>query len=172
MIFSAILFFLVVIIFIFLPGFFLYTLLHRKESGFETLVFSLGIGIGIYLSLSVILFWLHLFWGIWLLLPLSILGLVKLIKQSSLTLRSFISLEFLLIVLGSCLMVFYTWNSGMLQKGMLLFYGVNSTDSIYHLSLIQSLLAGFPPYHLALSGIPIKGYNFLYDLFVASFVGY
>ncbi len=171
MIVSAILFFLIVFVFIFLPGYYLYSLTGRKGSGSEEFVLSLGIGIGVYLSLCVILFWIHFFSGILLLVPLSFLGILKLVKQHTITVRSFFTIEFLLILLGSCLMVFYTWNSGMLYHNSLYFYGVNSTDSIYHVSLIQSLLSGFPPYHLAISGVALKGYNFLYDLFVASFVG-
>lgn len=171
MILSALLFFGVFLFFIFLPGFFLYTFLTRTDDSLGASALSIGIGCSVWMVVSFFFSWLHFPLGIpVVVLPFSILGLLRMLRDKKFFLKDFLSFEFLFILLGSCLMVFYTWNSGTIVGNGIRFYGVNSVDGIYHLSLIQSLIQGFPPEHLALADIPIRGYNFLYDLLVGSFV--
>ncbi len=69
-----------------------------------------------------------------------------------------------LIFLGILVQGSLVFFSGIKYSDGLKFFGANAHDGIWHLSLIQSLSQGFPPYNLAFSGALLRNYHFLSDL--------
>lgn len=57
--------------------------------------------------------------------------------------------------------------SGWFTSEGLILRGVNRTDGIWNIGLIQELKYHFPPEHPGFSEIPLKGYHFLFHLLVA-----
>ena len=51
----------------------------------------------------------------------------------------------------------------------LVFYSINATDAMYHVSLIGNLMHHFPPTHGGLDGVALRGYHFFYDFLLANF---
>lgn len=66
------------------------------------------------------------------------------------------------IVLFSVSMV----TSGYSQNGIIL-QGAHATDAVWNLSLVRELSRQFPPEHPGISGIPLRGYHFLYNLWLS-----
>ncbi len=168
------LYFFILVAFVFyLPGRFLLRIAGNKAESFtETLSLSIVIGLSLFIFFTYLLSWIKIEWvyNIFVIVIFileykkSYYEFRKLIKSPVYSLR-----EIFLILFGSAAMVYLTWNSGSYRNGDLLFYGVNSGDSLFHLSLIGSLINNFPPIHPELAGIPLKGYNFFYDFLLANF---
>lgn len=57
--------------------------------------------------------------------------------------------------------------SGWFTSEGLILRGVNKTDGIWNIALIQELKYHFPPDHPGFSAVPLKGYHFLFHLLVA-----
>lgn len=158
---------------LYLPGRWLLRLTGYKFDSFViTFSSSLVIGIASFLFVTYLLAWIKLdYLYNLILLPVLFFEFKPSVTElrQQLKLKYIISWEALIIILGSCLMAYLTWQSGSYQNGNILFYGVNGQDSIYHLALIGSLLSNFPPFHPGLAGIPLRGYNFFYDFIIAEF---
>jgi len=167
-------YFLVLILFAFyLPGKFLLNIfsvkLENRHSGFA-IAFGVGIALFVLSVYSLSFLKLEAFYNIFLIFILIIQGKreIKNLRGSS---RKDLPLpEIGIIIIGSILMVFSIALSGRMSGEGMIFYGLNSQDGIYHLSLISNLINNFPPTHPGLSGVPLNGYHFFYDLIVANFV--
>ena len=73
----------------------------------------------------------------------------------------------LIILLLSIIFSLGMLTSGWTSSEGLMLRGVNATDGIWNLGLIQELKYHFPPDHPGFAGIPLKGYHFLFHLLVA-----
>lgn len=58
--------------------------------------------------------------------------------------------------------------SGWIGEGGLKLVGVNASDGIWNLALIEELKHHFPPDHPGFAGQPLKAYHFLYHLLLAN----
>lgn len=73
-----------------------------------------------------------------------------------------------LIAAGVIFQMIPTFRSGLTFSYGLGFWGPNSHDGIWHVSLINQLVKGLPPDNPILAGEALKNYHFFYDLMVAS----
>jgi hypothetical protein len=159
---------------LYLPGRWFLRLSGYKFNSFViTFSSSLVVGMAAFLFTTYLLAWIKLDYLYNLvLIPVAIFELKPSYSEfkTKLKIKDFISWQGSLIAFGSILMSYITWRSGSYQNGNILFYGVNGGDSVYHLALINSLIANFPPYHPGLAGVLLRGYNFFYDFIIAEFV--
>ena len=58
-------------------------------------------------------------------------------------------------------------SSGWITQEGLILRGVNRTDGIWNIGLIQELKYHFPPEHPGFAGLQLKGYHFLFHILVA-----
>lgn len=170
---SFILFLAIVTLVIYLPG-----RMFLRFSGFKytsfiiTFSISLIVGLAAFLFSTYTLSWLKIPFLYNLIIPIALFfEYKKSFKEfkDNLKIKNLLTLEGILVILGTLAMVYTTWGSGVYKNGEMLFYGVNGQDSVYHLALIGSLISSFPPVHPGLSGIPLRGYNFFYDFLIANF---
>ena len=170
---NFILFFVLVFLVIYLPGRLLLRFSGYKFTSFLITFFSsLIVGLAAFLFFTYILSWIKIPFAYNLIIPISFLFEYKNTYKefkNNLKFKNFLSPESLIIILGTAVMTYTTWNSGTYKNGEMLFYGVNGQDSVYHLALIGSLISNFPPFHPGLTGVPLRGYNFFYDFLIANF---
>ncbi len=57
--------------------------------------------------------------------------------------------------------------SGWMSASGFSFVGVNGSDGLWHVALVNELASSFPPQHPGFAGIPLTGYHFLYDFVLA-----
>lgn len=168
-------FFLLILFSFYIPGAVLLRLF--KFSGKDLLintVLSFSVGISFFMISIYLLSWLNLqfYYIIFLVLCLGFFTKSNAGNIRQPNFKNIIKLEYLIILIGSIFTSFLMWRSGSIENSSLVFFGVNTTDAIYHLSLIGSLKSNFPPTHPGLFEFPLKGYNFFYDLIVAYFSKY
>lgn len=168
---EAIYFLILVFLFLYIPGRF--ALRISKFPITDSLIrmpLELGIGTSFFIAFVYFLSWLHIdIFYLLVLLPIIFLEIkssIRLYKKQFISLPLF---ETSIIILGSFIALYITGRSGIEVDGKLFFYGVNSTDAVFHISLIGNLMHHFPPTHAGMAGVSLHGYNFLYDLLVASF---
>lgn len=167
-------FFFLIIFAIYIPGNFLLKIFKfGNKDLLITSVLSLSLGICLFMISTYLLSWLKLdFLYNFLLIATFILFLKYLKNIKKIRIGKIPLFELSIIFLGSFAMTYIMWRSGSIENGNLVFYGVNSADAIYHLSLIGNLKFNFPPTHPGLYELPLRGYNFFYDLMVAYFSKY
>lgn len=170
---NFIFFFILIFLVFYFPGRLLLRITGYKFDSFLiTFSSALIVGITLFLFTTYILAWANLAILYNLIIPVALIFEYKHsfseFKQKIKTKKELWK-EIFLIVLGSIIMVYLSWRSGSYQNGDLLFYGVNAKDSIFHLSIIGSLISNFPPSHPGLSGVYFHGYHFFYDLLIANF---
>lgn len=169
MLLSTLLFIISILFTIYLPGRFL---LRKTEfvqkSLLSTVTLSLGFGICFYIFIQYLFSWIHLasisnilFIVIGIFESKNSLKEIREIKLSSL-----LSVESLIVLTGTILMSVQIITSGILINGSMFFYADNSVDSIYHIAIIQNMMHYFPPQNPSISGIPLRGYHFLYDFLI------
>ncbi|HUD09760.1 MAG TPA: hypothetical protein VMR77_03090 [Patescibacteria group bacterium] len=170
---NFILFLVLVFLVVYLPGRLLLRLSGYKFASFLiTISSSLVIGLAVFLFGAYLLSWIKIPFTYNLIIPIALLLEFKNSYaefKRNIKIRNFFTPEALLIVLGSTLMAYTTWNSGTYKNGEMLLYGVNGGDSVYHLALIGSLISNFPPFHPGLAGVLLRGYNFFYDFLISNF---
>lgn len=71
------------------------------------------------------------------------------------------------IILFSIIFSLPMLRSGIMTNEGLRLVGVNGTDGIWNLALIEELKNHFPPEHPGFAGMPLRGYHFLYHLLLA-----
>ncbi len=71
------------------------------------------------------------------------------------------------IIIGTFFQVMPTFQSGLKFAYGLGFWGPNTHDGLWHLSLINQLMQNLPPENPIFSGIILKNYHYFYDLLVA-----
>ncbi len=76
-----------------------------------------------------------------------------------------------IIVVGSLAFVSLTAFSFITtDKGIQFIGSINVIDGLLHIANIKNFLTIFPPFHIGLSGIPLRGYHYFYDLMISRFV--
>ncbi len=170
---NLLLFFFLAFIVFYLPGRFTLRISGYKFGDFIiTFTSSLIIGISLFLFLTFILSFIKLDYLFNLVIPFALLFEGKksyLELKEKVEIRKIVSPEYLLIIIGSLSMSYLTLRSGLYDNGKLVFYGINSADSLFNTSLIYSLISGFPPVHPGLAGVPLRGYHIFYDFLIAEF---
>lgn len=171
----TILLFILSIFFIFyLPGRLILRISKFSFNNFPIMTSSaLTSSICLFLLTTYLFAWLRIpVFGILIMGLLAILELIHLFSEKR-KIYSFykklLSVEIVIILIGSFIMAYLMWFSGMLTNDGLVFYSINATDAIFHLSLVGNLINHFPPTHSGLDGISLRGYHFFYDFLLADF---
>ena len=73
-----------------------------------------------------------------------------------------------LIVAGTIFQVIPTFKSALHYPYGLGFWGPNTHDGVWHISLINQLIKGVPPQNPILGGEILKNYHYFYDLLIAA----
>lgn len=73
----------------------------------------------------------------------------------------------LIILAGSIFQYIPVFRSGWVYDFGVGFWGPNSHDGVWHLTLVNQLLKGLPPNNPVFSGVVLKNYHYLYDLLLA-----
>jgi len=163
-----ILFLLVLVLAVFIPGAVLLSWVKSKFSFSERLVLSFSVGLVIFTLLG---FFLSLLGLRFLILPVELVFVFYFFKKK-------IYQEFkrpgkiekwpvLAVVIGGLTQALLMLKSGLPFKGGLAFWGVHGYDGIWHTSLIAELARAFPPQNPGFVGHLLKNYHFLTDLFIA-----
>jgi hypothetical protein len=164
--------FLLITVF-YIPGRYVLRLFRFEHSDFmTTLLLSFTIGICQYMSAMYFLSWIGVE-RVFYILPFiaAFFEFQKSKQELFLALKSWKPDRIILLILlaGTIVMSYIMYRSGMADAdNNLLFYGVNAVDAIWHITLIENLARNFPPTHPGLSEIPLRGYNFFYDLLLAN----
>jgi hypothetical protein len=171
---GGLLFFLLLAFFIlYIPGRFLLRQIAFSFDDFLTrFSLSLGTGICLFLLGTYVLSWINAAFLYTLLIsPVIFLEIKPIFEECKKKIKkeNLLRLDIGIIIVGTLLMTLLPWNSGNIYNKELVFFSTHSIDSIYHLSLIGNIINHFPPTHPGLSNIPLRGYNFFYDFFVAMF---
>lgn len=154
------------------PGRFLLSLLRiSKKDTVLSCGFSWGGGIALFLLGTYAFSWVHSVYLYFLVIGISLIfesfPWLKEIKNSYSFSKAHI-ITGVVFLAGIISMVSLTWGSGMGINNTLVFYGVNSGDGVYHMSVIGQMLTHFPPIRPNLAGLPLRGYHFFYDFLVAN----
>lgn len=170
---NILLFFLQSILFIFsillcfyLPGRFLVKRLGFLLSSLEDIFFTTVFGMMIFTLLAYFLLWIKL--GNILIFVIVVVAIIV-IKNREWQTFSFKKQDrfpLLIISVFALLFSFIMIFSGDFGNVIRLI-GSNKGDSVWHLSLINELKVHFPPDYPGTSGIPLRGYHFLYDFLLA-----
>lgn len=173
LILSFIVFILLCFLVFYLPGRWLLSSIHYKAlNTVTTVTLSLGAGIAIFLIGNYILAWIqvpHIYLlAVLLMVFFEFPQTIQEIKKNF-SLRFLGSFEFLMLLVGSLVLVSITAISGMNKNGDIVFYGVNALDGIYHSALIGNLTFQFPASFPGLSNTMLRGYHFLYDFMLSRF---
>lgn len=161
---STLVFTLVVIFLIFLPG----RVVSRKFdlNFYEDLVISSVIGIFLLTTLSLVFGFLNQSY-----IPFFVLGVLSLLslrvpfKFPRFNKSSILPLSIFLI--GVVISIMPVFNSGLLYEYGYGFWGANGHDAIWHLSLIESLRFSVPAENFALAGEKVTNYHYFFDLILA-----
>lgn len=81
--------------------------------------------------------------------------------------RRYLGYEHIYILVLALIFALPMIRSGWITSEGLVLVGVNSTDGLWNLSLIEELKHHFPPQHPGFALQPIRGYHFLYHLLLA-----
>lgn len=73
-----------------------------------------------------------------------------------------------LVIAGTIFQVIPTFQNALTHSFGLGFWGPNTHDGIWHISLINQLIKGVPPQNPIFAGEALKNYHFFYDLMVAA----
>lgn len=161
---SWLLFLLVTLICISLGLFFL-GLVQAKLTKLELVVVSLVTGITFWALLLYLTALIHLRWlSLVIVVLLSLFGLIR--HRSHF--KCHLSLKpwwlILTVAIGVAGQLFLVAPSGWNYPDGIRFYGVNTHDAMWHVTLMNALSRPFPIETPTFSGEPLKGYHFLIDL--------
>ena len=175
----AFVFILTVLLLFYFPGVFFIRRFKLKLFFFEEVFFAVVFGIVFFTLLSYYFSWT----AYWLFAPILILVISFLEIRSRIPFVKKLSLKkiqkilknnfkrqkvLIFIVLLSASFVFsLTMITSGDFNGRLKLEGVNVSDSLWHLSLVNELKANFPPDNPGMSNLPLKGYHFFYDFLIA-----
>ena len=168
-----ILFLIAIFLVFYVPGKWLIDLLSYKSTNLvSSITVSLGAGIACFLIGTYIFSWVQapLLYLI-ILIPIIIFKLPSIFQhvRRGKSLRWVISPETLIILCGSFILVQTTFQSGLLQNGSRIFYGINGIDGLFSVALINSFMFHFPPSFPGLSQTVLRGYHFFYYFLPAEF---
>jgi hypothetical protein len=171
---EIVLFLLACITILYLPGRFTLRRFDIAPSdNWITLLLSFSVGVSQYLVAWYLLSWIGLEKLYYILaFIVSIIEIRGVLKKRKKLQRPTVYTCVLItsLIFSAACMSYVMIRSGVYDAGgSLLFYGVNSVDAIWHITLIENLTDNFPPTHPGIASIPLRGYNFFYDLLLASF---
>lgn len=152
----------------FVPGWILISRVLPKETVLQKGVLSLILGFTLATLLFYILSLLNLKQAIFIYLLINLLVLIKISRSKKFDLDRFNLLSFGLIVLGTVFQNIPTFKSGLNFPYGLGFWGPNTHDGIWHISLINQLTKAVPPPNPIFAGEVLKNYHYFYDLLVAA----
>ncbi len=157
------LFLLAIVFYFYIPGIFILSFSKTKLKYPINVVLPIGVGIVLFTLAAYVFSWVHLQLC---LLPLALLILFAARKRKLLSLpgipyehRVATMLTFILATCFSFQMIF-DGNFG----NSIYYFG----DDVVHLAYTNEMVANFPPQHPGFAGIPLNGYHFFYDFFLAN----
>lgn len=165
-------FVLFVLLVIIVPGYlFINKLLKIDNRGSVNLFLSTAVGIVFLTLVSYIAGYLKIWWIIYLYaLVCNILFISEKLYLNIAQLKK-VKLDIKvagIILLGSLFQVIPTIKSGLRFNFGLGFWGPNTHDGVWHISLINQIIQGLPAINPIYAGESIQNYHYLYNLLVAS----
>jgi hypothetical protein len=161
-VFEFILFLFFLFICVYLPGKFFLIKLKLKVDAIEDVFLSISIGLLLFISLVYVVSWVQLEM---LLIPLFLVIAYITVKTKQwlpqIPEKKHRKPLLFVILLG----LFFSL--GMVTSGIFGDTTIYQRDDLWHLALINELKAHFPPDNPAISGIPLHGYHFFYNLVLA-----
>lgn len=166
-------FFIFACIFVFyLPGrWVLRRIGYESGQALSNMTLAVGVGIALFLLCVYVLSWIHApYVYLFALVLFAVLEFRVLVKnRTRVPWSSFLSVDMLIVLCGSLVMLAITFSSGLGKNGSIHFYGYGSADGIYHSALIGNMAFQFPPSFPGLSHTLLQGYHIFYDFMVAQF---
>ncbi|TSC88573.1 MAG: Uncharacterized protein G01um10147_69 [Microgenomates group bacterium Gr01-1014_7] len=157
-----------------IPGFLLINRLLKNKSVYQTFFLSTIVGL---VELTLIFYILGLFKIRFLIYPYILINLIlflglylpKLKKINIPKIKNRVDLAIItLIIMGTAFQVIPAFKNGLVYPFGLGFWGPNTHDGVWHISLINQLIKAVPPENPIFSGNILKNYHFFYDLLVAA----
>lgn len=154
-----------VILSFYFPGALISSILKLKLNFLEKIFFNTVLGLVIFALLAYFLEWLKF---TSLILPILILSflLVLIKKEIKLKFKAKDLYVIFFIILASIIFCLPMFTSGQFGSSIRLI-GINQSDSLWHLSLINELQNNFPPGNPGFAGVPLKGYHFFFNMILA-----
>lgn len=157
-----------------IPGYLLVNKIFKNKSIYQILFLSLVSGL---VELTLIFYILSLLKIRFLIYPYILINLMvflrlylyefKKISIPKIKIR-FDLLIFLLIIAGTIFQIVPTFKNGLVYPYGLGFWGPNTHDGVWHISLINQLIKSVPPQNPIFAGQILKNYHYFYDLLVAA----
>lgn len=157
-----------------IPGFLLLGKFLKDKSLFQAIFLSIVLGL---VELTLIFYLLGLFKLKFLIYPYVSINLVvffklyfskfKKIILPKITYKSDL-LILATIIIGTIFQIIPTFRNGLIFPFGMGFWGPNTHDGIWHISLINQLVKAVPPENPIFSANTLKNYHFFYDLLVAA----
>lgn len=169
------------ILFLFLCCFIPGLLFTRKISEDKPILVKVFLALVVgFVILTLVFYFLSLLKLRLLIFPYLLVMLIIFIKMKLYKLSTHISIDKynisagILILIGTIFQIIPSFRNGLYYPFGLGFWGPNTHDGIWHLSLINQLIKSVPAQNPIFSGEIVKNYHFLYDLLVActSFISY
>lgn len=159
-------FLIFLILLVFIPGYLLVK--NITTNLLERIFLSLVCGIVILVLISYIVFFVKQFWWVIYAYPL-LSALLFIYKREYLNFNLRIEKPAisLLIILGTIFLMLPVFRSGLLFNFGIGFWGPNTHDGIWHISLINQILKGLPAENPIYAGETLTNYHYLYDLLLA-----
>ncbi len=171
---NSVLFCIGILAFFFVPGFVFLQKIRFSYSSLATLVLSFGIGMCLWGIQGYIFGYLQIRSYTYVYMLFCVLYAVLFgdelwvfVKHSVSRLKRMDTVLLVLLCIGVFIQSVQMFGSGIqTQEGMSL-YRVHGQDGMFHLSLIQSIVASFPPVEPGAVGVPVVNYHYWSDLIIA-----
>lgn len=163
-------FLIFVLLVLLIPGFVILSLVNIDERS-NTMRIFISICIGV--SLLTLISYTGLFFKAWwIALPYVLLMIIvflfkRLYIDFKFSLRKIEFLPVILVIAGTIFQTIPTIRSGLLYDVGMGFWGPNAHDGIWHIALVNQMLAGLPPLNPIFSGAYLYNYHYFYDLLIA-----
>lgn len=151
------------------PGWVLISrILPKRTSGLQKGTLALILGLSLVTLLFYILTFLNLRQAIFAYFAINLLILIKIYRPRKFELDKFNLLVLGIIGLGTIFQSIPVFKSGLNFPYGLGFWGPNTHDGVWHVSLINQLIKDVPPQNPIYGGQVLKNYHYFYDLLVAA----
>lgn len=163
---QILLFFVAVVFCFYFPGRFVLWFVKRPLAMLEDLFLSTVVGILFFTLLAYILSWLKLQI---VLLPVLLLITFFTYKSKQRPFPAFDRKDRRAIVLVTIVSLIFSFTmilSGKFNDSISL-VSIHNLDSMWHLALINELIANFPPDIPTFAGVPLRGYHFFFNFLIA-----
>lgn len=156
---NCILFFIFILTCLYLPGRYIFEKLKLHLGGLETIFYSIMLGLVSFTLLIYIVAFTNIPWLLYVIvLGVDILS-IRLVPIHAISIQKTYRRSLLVV----CFMSF-AFSLTEIVNGQ---YGLQMNvkhDDLWHIALINELKNHFPPDFPSLSGVPLRGYHFFYDL--------